>query len=176
MEASTARMCDSIYEDMATTSSTDHLLSSPSDHPYPRSSVGPMRSRGESSPAEMYINMDRARSSNPVAPGAPRPTGPNYEYIDIELNRSHPGASPTTPAPPAPQLPTRNKPKKPDMDAFQRAKISAGLKTYQERMKLEREMMVNFTSSVLDTSPDVHKGHTMQPINTHNRTYMNSAV
>ena len=102
-----------------------------------------------------------------------------YEYIDIEF----PPRDQPSPAVAPPCLPSRNK--KPSRhDIFQispqesarnsagqaRDKLSEGLKSYQEQSRLQKEMMLDFSSSLLESNS--RNGVS----NCQNRAFMNSAV
>ena len=99
---------------------------------------------------------------------------PNYEYIDIEIR----DRGQETPVIPPPKLPSRNnnrpdKPPKPTKPIELssplpgRDRFNLGLKSYQEQMRLQKEMMLNFSAAVLETSSS-----DLLPA----RTFMNTTV
>ena len=126
----------------------------------------------------LYINMNKPAPA--VSREVPRDTQEvhtpaNYEYIDIEIQER----SPTEPMPP--QLPLRNKnsDKTPlkvlhrmtsrEGASIPRERLNVGLKSYQEQVRLEKELLVNFSAAVLDSnSSEAMPGA--------GRTFMNSAV
>ena len=104
---------------------------------------------------------------------------PNYEYIDIEFPPPDSIRQLSSPSPP--QLPNRNKPDQfaiagryPNFDiptSVSRDKLAEGLKSYQEQVRLQKEMMVNFSAAVLESN-------SIDPLSSGNatRTFMNSTV
>ena len=102
-----------------------------------------------------------------------------YEYIDIEF----PPRDQPSPAAAPPCLPSRNKkPSRPDIfqtspqestrdpAGISRDKLSEGLKSYQEQSRLQKEMLLDFSTSLLESNS--RNGVS----NCQNRAFMNSAV
>ena len=188
---------DCIYEDMTSTSPlTDegYMTSSGSNSSRFRFSSAGRSAAVRPIPLSVYMNMDgKSRDQEATlvpdtsARGLSRETSrdedatlrpPCYEYIDIEL----PDRGLLSPVAP-PCLPSRNKkPSKPDIyttSTPQEAtrnpsgesrdkQLSEGLKSYQEQSRLQKEVMMNFSASVLESNS--------RNDSCHSRAFMNSAV
>ena len=132
-------------------------------------------------PRDHHQILTRESSSNESSPNV---RTPNYEYIDIEFPPPAEGINKDKPSsPPPPQLPLRNKcnpilvSRSPSVESslmpasVSRDKLAEGLKSYQEQVRLQKEMMVNFSAAVLESN-------SIDALSSGNpsRTFMNSTV
>ena len=131
-------------------------------------------------PLSVYMNMENKTRGDQEATLVPDPArglmsrdtvsrdqdttlrAPCYEYIDIQFPGERVDQPPSPIAPPC--LPSRNKrPSQPApldpqsrdkhvIDTQSRDKLSEGIKSYQEQSRLQHEMMVNFSASLLGPS------------------------
>ena len=155
----------------------------------------PGRSGQRPPPLSVYMNMD-GKSRDQEATLVPDGTrglvsrevsrdddatlrAPCYEYIDIELPDQRGVQSPAGP----PCLPSRNKrPSRPDVfqtspqevtrdpSGVSRDKLSDGMKSYQEQSRHQKEMMLDFSASLLESNSRNAVS------NCQSRAFMNSAV